>query len=376
MALLIAGGFMEWMFWAMRETAIVETGIGHIQVNSPGFRDAGLADPAAFLLPSEAPELKALRAAPGVKAISERLLVHGLASSGEKTIVFSGEAVDPLADNTIRRTLLVAGERLAETDPTGVLLGRGLATALAVNPGDRVSLVVSLPGGGINAVEGRVRGTFTVQIKEIDDSAVRMPLALGRELLRTSSAHVWVVGLAKTDDTGWAMEYFRARLPAERFELASWIDLSDFYRKAVVLLTRQVYLVGFLIGLITVLGISNSLTMNVLERTGEIGTLMAIGTRRRRILRLFVLEGLLLGLIGGLAGLAIGWLMAQALSYTGIPMPPPPGRTESYSAEIILTVPLAFWAFAMAVISTTLASLYPAWKASRLPIVDALRHNV
>jgi putative ABC transport system permease protein len=115
--------------------------------------------------------------------------------------------------------------------------------------------------------------------------------------------------------------------------------------------------------------------MNVLERTGEIGTLMTMGTPRRGILRLFVLEGLLLGMIGGVGGLAIGWVLAQALSYVGIPMPPPPGRTEAYLAQIMLTPRFAVWAFVMAVVSTTLASLYPAWKASRLPIVDALRHN-
>jgi len=102
---------------------------------------------------------------------------------------------------------------------------------------------------------------------------------------------------------------------------------------------------------------------------------MAMGTSRRGILRLFILEGLLLGIIGGLVGMAVGFGLAQALSYVGIPMPPPPGRSEGYSAQILLTIPLALSAFIMAVVSTTLASLYPAWKAARLPIVDALRHN-
>jgi putative ABC transport system permease protein len=256
------------------------------------------------------------------------------------------------------------------------MLGRGLANVLDVKLGDRVTLLVSLPGGGISAVEGHVLGLFTTGVKAYDDRAVRMPIVLGRELLRIRGAHVWVVALASIDyDPANTMSYLKARLPADRFELATWLELADFYRKAVVLLSRQIDVMGLMIGLIIVLGISNTLAMNVLERTGEIGTLMAMGTPRGSILRLFVLEGVLLGIFGGLAGLAFGCLLAQALSYVGIPMPPPPGRDVGFSAQIMLTTPLLLSGFAMAVVSATFASLYPAWKAARRPIVDALRQN-
>ena len=373
-ALLLAGGFIEWIFWAMREAAI-QTGLGHVQISRPGFRAAGLANPSRYLLAPNAPELDAARSAPGVQVLDQRLVISGLASSGENTVAFTGEATDPDADSKISKVLGVTGDGLSAQDPSGVLLGSGLAQALGVLRGDRVTLLVSLPGGGVNAVEGHVRGTFATGVKAFDDSAARIPIALGRQLLRTRGAHVWVVGLDATEHTDQAMTFLRGRLPPERFELASWLDLSDFYAKAVTLLSRQIDVVALFIGIIIVLGISNTLTMNVLERTGEIGTLMATGTPRRAILRLFLLEGVLLGVVGGLAGLAIGVALALLLSYIGIPMPPPPGRTTGYSAQILLNVPLAAGAFAMALVSTTLASLYPAWKASRLPIVDALRHN-
>jgi putative ABC transport system permease protein len=115
--------------------------------------------------------------------------------------------------------------------------------------------------------------------------------------------------------------------------------------------------------------------MSVLERTGEIGTILALGTRPQKVLQLFILQGFLLGVIGGIIGLAVGFLLAQIISHIGIPMPPPPGRDTGFSAQIILTARLAFWGAVMAVVPATLASLYPAWKAARLPIVDALRHN-
>jgi putative ABC transport system permease protein len=375
-ALLLAGGFVEWMFWAMR-AATIQTGLGHVQISRPGFRDAGFANPSAYLLPADAAELKLVRSAPGAKAVDQRLAFSGLASKGSITVAYSGLAVDPDAEKLISDILPVAGEHLDASDPSGVLLGRGLAAALLASRGDRVTLVVNLPGGGINAVEARVRGTFATHVKAHDDSAVRMPIALGRELLRVDGSHLWVVALeGKDDDTEDVMAYLKPRLSDQRFELATWFELSDFYRKAVSLMSRQVDVVALLIGVIIVLGISNTLTMNVLERTGEIGTMMALGTPRRSILQLFLLEGVLLGIVGGVTGLVIGFLLAQGISYVGIPMPPPPGRDAEYSAEIMLTVPVAVAAFGMAVISTALASLYPARKAARLPIVDALRHNV
>jgi putative ABC transport system permease protein len=373
-SLMLAGGFIEWIFWAIREAAI-QTGLGHIQISRPGFHDAGSADPDAYLLPPAGAELDLVRAAPRIESVSQRLLLSGLASSGETTVAFTGEAVDPDAERIISKVLAVDGQNLANSDPKGVLLGRGLASALGVKLGDRVSFIVGRPGGGINAVEGRLRGLFSTGVKPYDDRAARIPISLGRELLRVKGAHLWVVAISATERTDEVAAYLRARLPPDRFEVASWFDLSDFYRKSVVLLSRQVDGVALLIGVIIVLSISNTLTMNVLERTGEIGTLMAMGTPRRQILRLFVLEGLLLGVIGGMGGLAIGYLLAQALSYVGIPMPPPPGRSEGYSARIIVTVPIALSGLAVAVASTILASIYPALKASRLPIVDALRHN-
>jgi putative ABC transport system permease protein len=117
------------------------------------------------------------------------------------------------------------------------------------------------------------------------------------------------------------------------------------------------------------------MSMAVIERTGEIGTAMALGVRRLGVLRQFVLEGLVLGFVGGMTGALLGWLLSLAISSVGIPMPPPPGMDQGFDAEILVTADLAFDAWFLAVVTTLLASLFPAWKASRMVIVDALRHQ-
>jgi len=115
--------------------------------------------------------------------------------------------------------------------------------------------------------------------------------------------------------------------------------------------------------------------MSVLERTGEIGTMMAMGIKKIKILRLFVLEAFLLGAAGGIAGLVLGMGIAWVVTAVGIPMPPAPGMSHGFTGEILLTPGLVLNAFLIAIAASTLAALYPAWRASRLQIVDALRAN-
>jgi putative ABC transport system permease protein len=90
-------------------------------------------------------------------------------------------------------------------------------------------------------------------------------------------------------------------------------------------------------------------------------------------MQLFVTEGFIIGILGGIAGTVAGIALAQLVARIGIPMPPAPGMDEGFLAYVRVTPQIAASGFLIAVSSAVLASLYPAWKASRLEIVDALR---
>ncbi|MEO8938366.1 MAG: FtsX-like permease family protein [Burkholderiaceae bacterium] len=373
--LMLAGGFVEWIFWAMREAA-TETGLGHIQVMQAGYLENGAADPYAFLLPDDSKILSSLEKEPHVKAVARRLNFSGLISYGDATLSFVGSGVEPSKEDIVSKSLpILDGANLADGVPDGIILGAGLAGNLGVPVGGRVVLLVNTASGGVSAVEATVRGLFSTQVKAFDDVALKVPLPMARRLLKVTGTHVWVFALDDLELAGPVARQWTARYPDSKLEFRKWSDLADFYNKTVRLLSSQMGIVRLLIGLIIVLGISNMLVMNVLERTGEVGTLMAMGARRLRIIQLFIGEGVLLGLVGGLIGLVVAWLLAITISAIGIPMPPPPGRSVGYSAGIRLDWSLAGWAFGLAVGSALLASLYPAWKASRLVVVDALRQN-
>lgn len=373
-AYLLAGGFIEWVLERMRESTI-HSQLGHIQITRPDFFSKGLADPYGNLLPPDATPVA--EAAPGhIRTVAPRLPLNGLLSKGDATVSFIGEGIDPVREAPISRSMrIVGGVGLAASDARSVLLGAGLASSIGAQPGDTVVLLATTASGGVNAVELTVAGNFATSSKAYDDTALRVPIDVARALVRVEGATSWVVLLDETRNTDAVAAELRRRLSASEFEIVPWYRLADFYNKTAELFGRQVTVVRLLIAIIVVLSISNTLSMTVIERTGEIGTAMALGVRRRGILGLFLLEGSLLGLAGGVVGVALAYVLAAIVSHVGIPMPPPPGMDVGFTGRILISPGLAVDAFALAFATTLLASILPAWKASRMNIVDALRHQ-
>lgn len=373
-ALAVASGFIAGMFADFRE-ATIESQYAHLQITRPRYHENGLADPDRYLLPDDA-AAQTLRMVPHVRAWGPRLGLTGLVSHGESTLSFVGEGFDPAHDLTGDRSLtIVQGHRLGVADQNQVLLGKGLATLMGVQAGDAVVVLVDTPASGLSAIDAKVAGVFESVSKAYDDSALLLHIDAARKLLKVSGAHSWRVYVDETVHTPEVAAALRTRFDAARFEVRTWDQLAEFYTRAVDLFQQQLDVVRFIVVAIILLGISNTMMMSVMERTGEIGTSMALGVRPRILLGQFLLEGALIGLLGSLAGLALAFMTGWGVDALRIDMPPPPGLARGYLAHLSFTSATVLEALLVGIGTTTLASLYPAWRASRLVIVDAIRHN-
>ncbi len=374
-ALIVAGGFVDSLLVKLREDTI-HSQLGHIQIRDPRFSDLGLTKPYKHLLPTDEASMDPITRLSGVRVVTPRLALSGLVSVGETTLSFTAHAIDPAKEVPLGRGLAItAGTTLLPDDQDAVILGEGLAANLGVKPGDKVVLLVNAANGTLSGSEFVVRGTFTSISKLYDDTGLRLPITAAQRLLRVNGAQQWVVLLDDTEATGATLERIRGLFPTERYALTRWDDDIDFYQKTSQLFARQFGFVRVVVMTIIILSILNAMTMNVLERTWEVGVMLALGDSRRQVLALFACEGALLGVVGSLLGAAFGLALAVALNAIGVPMPAPPGMSHGFDAGVEVSTLLVATAVGIGCAAAAIASLPPAMRASRLAVVDALRQN-
>ena len=375
-ALILSGGFVEDIFIQLRE-ATIHSQLGHLQIFKRGYPTLGRRAPFRYMIQNPERLASNLRDLPDVVEIMPRIHFSGLLNNRRTSYPIIGEGVDPVKEAQLSKYIIIKeGRQLSGNEPYGIMLGSGVASALKLRAGDDVTLLLNTPEGALNTLDFQVIGVFQTLSKDYDDRAVRISILAAWELLGTKSAHTLVVALKETGATDDAAALVAQRLTAGEFEIKTWYQLSDFYQKTVDLYQRHFGVLRLIILGMVLLSVANSINMNIYERTGEFGTLMALGSRRRRIFGLVMIESLVLGLAGGAIGAVLGSGIALAVSAIGIPMPPMPNTEIGYTAYIRLVPAEIALGFLIAVMASVLAAAWPANKVSRLPVVYALSKNV
>ena len=246
----------------------------------------------------------------------------------------------------------------------------------------RVEVLVVNSRGAPNVASLEVVRAEDQGVKELDDVSMIMHLAQLQQLIYGKSppkATSIMLQLRHSDQIPAA----RARLApilakfstSQPLAVLDFRELNPFFVQTMLMFDTIFGFVFVLIGGIVLFTVSNTMNTTVVERTVEIGTLRAIGLRRGGILRLFVMEGALLGLCGALLGVVLALLLAVIINGIGMPWLPP-GNVE------LVPFTVNVWGENRMIIGTTfgliciaiLSAWWPAYRAARLDVVEALRH--
>jgi putative ABC transport system permease protein len=375
-SLVLTGGYVEDILIQLRE-ATIHSRLGHLQVYKTGMYSSDGQRPFDYLMNDASAVERAIAEVPGVAARGRRLSFFGLLNNGRGDMPIIGEGVEPEAESRIGTAVtMLSGRRLMPEDRFAVVVGEGLAHAMKLELGDSVNLVLSTRDGAMNTLEFSVVGKFRSLSKEYDARAVQIPLAAAAELVDTPGVSAVVVLLDETEATERARAALAAKLPAAQFEIKTWEQLADFYNSTTALYQRQFAVLQLIILLMVLLSVANTVNMTLHERTSEFGVMRALGRRSADIFGLAVIETAVLGVVGAALGVIVGIAMAVLVSAIGISMPPPPNFEAGFTMAIRVVPSVVVVAFLLGVAGAVVASLMPAWKIARIPVVEALREAI
>lgn len=379
--LLAGGGFCLYMYQGLEEESARDT--GHIILSKKGFFEADEDFPLQFGMNGYKDIQSKYRRDDDVRAVLPHVEFQGLISNGEKTVIFSGMGVEH-TEFMVRGPFITftQGSALSSQPATidinkdpEILLAVGLAKNLKVNVGDSITLLSTTTENVMNGMDFTVKGIFTSGIPELDKRLIYTDIHSAQTLLDSQLVSTVAIHLFDSDLVNEKIfqlqqgEQFQADL-----QVTPWWERAFYYRDVKNLFDRIFGLLGIIIAVMVFLAISNTMSMAVMERTREIGTLAAMGTYRHEIIRSFTMEGLVIGVVGTLAGVVLNLAIFILLNVANIEMPPPPGSTVGFPVAINLSWTLTFASvFLLSVICATAAWL-AARNGARKPIVEALAY--
>jgi putative ABC transport system permease protein len=361
---------------------ITDSMLGHIEIHRTGYVASLDNLPLTMnMKPAAVAKIeKLLQGMPEVEAYSPRIKFGGMFSSFTETTNIRLNGVYP--EKEMKTVPLLAGRIIDGKKTIGkgmIVIPELIARGMKVKTGDTVVVIATNKDGSVNGKQLLVSGILESATGPGGrDGYVHIEDAM--EILRIDDQEISeiAVRLYRFDRLHVAFKRLNSRLSGEVdpqgepvFEVHTWEGLSPFFNISRMIDVMTLFIKLMLIAVVLV-SIMNVMIMAVYERIREIGTIAAIGTMPGKILSMFLLEGLFLGVFGALVGTVVGSgvvLLIKAAKITfGFGMQTGLVLSPTIGAYDILTISL------IVIVVAVLGSLQPAFRASRMEPIDALRH--
>ena len=371
---LMSGGIMMGMGESMVNSAI-DRDLSHIQIHKEDYlKDKEIIN----FIPDGKQLIKDIIQIPGVKAVSGRTLIFGMASSPASSFGAKIIGIDP--DNAKKVTnisqYLIAGDYFESEYRNPIIIGKKLAERLNLKL--RSKMVLSFQGldGEISYTACKVSGIYKTESAPFDEMNVFVQQKdLYRILKSEPIFHEIAVRVEKSEIIPRVDNIIKTQYP--NFQVQNWKEIAPDIAFLMDLMQQFSYLFVAIILFALLFGITNTMLMSVMERVRELGVLIAVGMKKGKVFSMILLETIFLSLTGGIAGIAIGSLSITIFSHTGIDLSAFSASLNSFGAGAML---YPFLPFAMYIILTfmivfaaNMAAIMPAWKAIHLVPSEAIR---
>ena len=375
-ALIFGTGFMNG-FLVGYMANIINNDVSNIQIHNPEFKKDY--EVKYFVLEGHT-KADEMRAWPGVKGTTTRVIVNGMIASPKKAAGVQIRGIDIKNEAVVTNldSIITEGTYFEGVKRNPIVIGSKLAETLKVKLRSKVVLTFNNADGDITAAAFRIVGIVTSSSLNISKGyAFVRQQDLDKILGMNGQIHEIAVITEPLVDEETIVEKYRAAYNNDLVE--SWREIAPELAFMQEMYGSMLYVLMGIIMVALVFGIVNTMLMAVLERFRELGMLMAVGMTKIRVFTMVLLETLYLGIVGAPMGLLVGWLTIFYYEGTGVDLSNYSEGLESFGYSSILYPYVqtdAYYQIALAVMVTALiGAIYPAWKAIKLKPVEAL-HSI
>ncbi|HXD17608.1 MAG TPA: ABC transporter permease [Vicinamibacterales bacterium] len=369
MALVIALALMTGLQGELRDKILSSQ--AHIYV----WKTGGITD--------YAPEVAKLRQVPGVVGAAPTIFGKALITAGDSQAFISVKAIDPALEpavtaigDAMKEGSLDSLAHESEDEPPSILIGQDLARQLGVKVGDLVTLIT--PQGTLSPMgmlprtrRARVGGVYSLGLYEFDSAQGFVSLPFGERLTGTTMVELIQLRVTDVYDAPRIADDIPKRL-GTAYVAQDWSDLNQSLFSALGIEKMAISITIGLIVIVAALNIVASLILLVMEKSRDIAILKTMGTAPKRVMTIFMLQGLIIGVtgtvVGGLGGLALCHVLDK---YRLIKIP-----ADVYQVAYVpfVVLPRDFTIVIIsAVVICFVATIYPSRRAAALDPVQALR---
>ena len=308
---------------------------------------------------------------PDLKSYAPFVSGKVLVVSNQQTQVINLKGIDTASTEkvyNIKENIIYGNDDLVGVDgQAGVIIGLRLADELRTLVGDTITVIspvgierVVSQFGMPNSVKFIVRGIFSSQNNEYDESLMFVPLEDAQYLLGYDvDIQGYDIKLNNSDNSFNAKDFLESKLDANTFEVNTWYDFhKELY--SVMQIERWVaYILLSLIIAVATFNILGSLSMSVIEKKRDIGIMRSMGSQEKSILKIFMYEGLMIGVVGTLLGVILGYFICfLQLQYNIYPLDPTQYKIDSLPLEIRISD--FFYIAGVSLLLSLIASYIPA----------------